>query len=341
VSLPLRAHPSGPRIAVLLPCYNEAATIAKVVTDFRAALPTASVFVYDNNSSDGSRDLARAAGAIVRCETRQGKGHVVRRMFADIEADIYLMVDADDTYDPKIAPALVERMLDEGLDLLNGARDAQADGAYRAGHRLGNLVLTGLVRHIFGHQFHDMLSGYKLFSRRFVKSFSASSSGFETETELTVHALELSMACAEVTTLYGERPEGSASKLRTYRDGVRILVAIGELIRSERPFQFFAAIGLAALAVAVALGIPILQTYFQTGLVPRFPTAFLALGLTVIATLCLFTGLTLDLIATARREMKYLAYLRIPSISPLQAGSTIATAASTVAPADALNHNRF
>lgn len=333
MSLHLLGPVGGPRIAVLVPCYNEAATIGKVVRDFRAHLPGATIYVYDNNSRDGTAEIARAAGAVVRTERRQGKGHVVRRMFADIEADVYVMVDGDDTYDASAAPALVNHMLEEGLDLLNGARAAEAQGAYRAGHRLGNLVLTGMVRHIFGHQFSDMLSGYKLFSRRFVKSFGAGSGGFETETELTVHALELSMACDEIVTRYGERPEGSTSKLRTYRDGMRILVAIGELIRSERPFQFFAAVGGLALLMALVLGAPILATYLDTGLVPRFPTAFLALGLTVISALCVFTGLTLDLIATSRREMKYLAYLGIPSCAPLLAAP--AHLATPTTPADA------
>lgn len=305
--------PEGLSVAVLLPCYNEVLTVAKVVAEFRAALPGADIYVYDNNSTDGSYAAAEEAGAIVRREYRQGKGHVIRRMFADVEADIYVMADADDTYDASAAPLLVARMVEDNLDLLNGARQTQMQGAYRPGHRFGNLMLTSLVRHIFGQQFHDMLSGYKICSRRFVKSFAARSSGFETETELTVHALELFMPCAEVTTRYGERPVGSSSKLRTFRDGFQILITIGELIRSERPLQFFSFVSLLAFGSALVLGAPILETYLEIGEVPRFPTAFLVVGLSIVAVLSFFTGLILDLIATTRRDLKHLAYLGIAS----------------------------
>jgi glycosyltransferase involved in cell wall biosynthesis len=299
-------------IAVLVPCFNEEHTIAAVVTKFRAALPLATVYVYDNNSSDSTVEIARTAGAIVRSEQRQGKGHVVRRMFADIEADIYILVDGDDTYEAAAAPRLVKRLADEKLDFVNGARFSNGPNAYRRGHRFGNYVFTTLVRNIFGKQFTDMLSGYKVFSRRFVKSFPAMSGGFEIETELAVHALQLRMPCAEEPTAYGERVSVSVSKLRTYRDGARILALIADLIRNERPLQFFGAVGVALLTIAVFLAIPLAQTYFETGLVPRLPTALLSVGLLIIAVLSCLAGLILDMVATMRHEMKRLAYLSIP-----------------------------
>ena len=303
----------GLSIAVLVPCLNEAAAIGKVVTDFRAALPTATVYVYDNNSTDDTIAVARAAGAEVRREKRAGKGNVVRRMFQDIEADIYVMVDGDDTYDASVAPKLIEALLAENLDMMVGRRVETHQAAYRAGHRLGNAVLTGLVGKLFGSPIKDMLSGYRIFSRRFVKSFPSSSREFEIETELTVHALQMKMAIDEVDTNYKERPPGSMSKLRTFRDGWRILVTIMNLMRNERPLLFFSLLGAICALVGIALGIPIVLEYHRTGLVRRFPTAFVCTGLGVIAMLNVATGLILDLVAHVRREAKRIAYLSFPA----------------------------
>ena len=300
-----------PRLAVLIPCFNESLTIAQVIGDFRAALPSAHIYVYDNNSHDGTAEVARAAGAIVRVEARQGKGNVVRRMFGDIEADIYILVDGDGTYDAAAAPFLVGRVLKDDLDFVNGARVEVSQQAYRPGHRLGNRVLTGLVQGVFGREFRDMLSGYKVMSRRFVKSFPAMSSGFETETELVVHALELRMPAAEVSTAYAERPAGSVSKLRTYRDGARILYLILRLMKDERPLQFFGALSVALLLAALVLVAPILVTFAQTGLVPRLPTAILSLGIVILSVLTFFTGIILDLTTRTRQELKRLLYLSV------------------------------
>jgi glycosyltransferase involved in cell wall biosynthesis len=300
---------SGLEIAVLVPCFNEEAAIQKVVADFRAALPDATVYVYDNNSTDKTSEVAAAAGAEVRMEYRRGKGNVVRRMFNDIEADVYVMVDGDDTYDAARAPKLV----DNNLDMVVGRRVETHQAAYRAGHRLGNAVLTGLVRWLFAANIVDMLSGYRVFSRRFVKSFPSFSREFEIETELTVHAMQMKMPVAEVDTNYKERPPGSTSKLRTFRDGWRILVTIMNLMRNERPLLFFSLIGFALMVAAVILGIPVLGTYMDTGLVPRIPTAILCTGLIVIAVIAIATGLILDLISHVRRETKRLAYLEYPS----------------------------
>lgn len=300
-----------PRLAVLVPCFNESLTIGQVIGDFRAALPTAKIYVYDNNSHDGTAEIARAAGAIVRLEPRQGKGNVVRRMFGDIEADIYILVDGDGTYDAKAAPFLVGRVLKDDLDFVNGARAEVSQQAYRRGHRLGNRVLTGLVQNVFGREFRDMLSGYKVMSRRFVKSFPAMSSGFETETELVVHALELRMPAAEITTAYHERPEGSVSKLRTYRDGARILYLILRLMKDERPLQFFGALSAALLVAALVLVAPVVVTFAETGLVPRLPTAVLSLGIVILSVLTFFTGIVLDLTTRTRQELKRLLYLSV------------------------------
>ncbi len=308
----------GPTIAVLIPCYNEEAAIGSVVRDFRAALPDAIVYVYDNNSKDRTVEVARAAGAVVRSEPLQGKGNVMRRMFADIEADVYVLVDGDDTYHAASAPLLVKRLWDERLDMVNGARVTEIVAAYRPGHRFGNLVLTGMVARIFGSRIGDMLSGYRVFSRRFVKSFPALASGFETETELTVHALELRMPIAEVKTPYKDRPPGSHSKLNTIRDGIRILRAIVMLVKEERPLPFFSALfGLLAL-LSMVLGIPVIATYFETGLVPRFPTALLATGLMLLGFLSLTCGLILDTVTHGRREAKRMHYLsqRAPGNHP-------------------------
>lgn len=303
---------AGLRVAVLLPCYNEQEAIGKVVRDFRQALPEAIVYVYDNNSRDETRARAAAAGAVVRSETQQGKGFVVRRMFADVEADVYVLVDGDDTYHAPSAPLLVERLLAEQLDMVVGRRVTEIEQAYRPGHRLGNRLLTGVVARVFGDRFKDILSGYRVFSRRFVKSFPALTKEFEIETELTVHALELDMPIAEVDTPYKDRPAGSVSKLRTYRDGVRILTTILVLFKEERPLAFFGLAGLALAVLALGLGYPVLTEYLRTGLVPRFPTAILATGLMILAFLSFTSGLVLETVTRGRKELKRLAYLTIP-----------------------------
>ena len=297
------------RIAVLVPCYNEQTAIAKVVTDFHTALPGADIYVYDNNSTDGTAEVARAAGADVRRELHQGKGHVVRRMFADIEADIYLLVDGDATYDAPSARAMIERLMAERLDMVVGARVDQEQAAYRLGHRVGNRLLTGFVAQVFGRTFNDMLSGYRAFSRRYVKSFPGLSGGFEVETELTVHALDLGLPVAEIQTPYYARPSGSASKLNTWRDGFRILWTITRLYKSERPLRFFGTIGAVLAIIAIGLAIPIFITFLREGIVPRFPTAILATGLMLLAFLSVTCGLILSTVTRGRREMKLLAYL--------------------------------
>lgn len=302
-----------PSIAVLLPCYNEEAAIVQTVAGFRDALPEATIYVYDNNSSDRTVDVARAAGAIVRTERMQGKGNVVRRMFADIEADIYVMADGDATYEAAAAPALVARLIDEQLDMVVGARKSEIEEAYRRGHRFGNAMLTGMLTQVFGRSFTDILSGYRVFSRRFVKSFPVLSAGFEIETEISVHALELKMPTAEIVTAYAARPEGSVSKLSTYADGWRILRTIAMLARSERPLAFFGFVGLVFALMSVFLSIPLIFTFLQTGQVPRFPTAILATGLMILAFLNLFAGLILDTVVRGRREVRRLAYLQFPA----------------------------
>lgn len=302
------------RLAVLIPCFNEEIAIGKVVADFRASLPDARIYVYDNNSSDGTVAVARKAGAVVRSESLQGKGHVVRRMFADIDADIYVLVDGDDTYDASAAGGMVHLLLDGHLDMVSAARATDEDEAYRRGHRLGNLVLTGIVSRIFGNRISDVLSGYRVFSRRFVKSFPALAAGFETETEFSVHALELRMPVGEVQTRYRVRPTGSTSKLRTYADGWRILRTIVVLVKEERPLQFFALAGLVLLVVGLILGIPVVIEFMRTGLVPRLPTAVLATGFVLLSFLSLVCGLVLDSVARGRKEIKRLAYLAIPAL---------------------------
>lgn len=300
------------RIAVLIPCYNEEATIGKVVDDFRAALPSAEVFVYDNNSKDRTIEVARDAGAVVRTEVRQGKGNVVRRMFADIEADIYILADGDDTYDAEAAPLLVEALVREGFDVVSGRRIATAQAAYRAGHVFGNHLLTGLTAMMFQVKIADLLTGYRVMSRRFVKSFPFTAQGFGIETELTVHAVRLLMPVVEIDTRYKERPEGSVSKLNTWRDGFRILSTIALLVREERPLIFFSAIFLLLALVSLAVGAPVVYEYARTGLVPRLPSAILATGLMGIALLSLASGLTLDTVTRGRWESKRMAYLAIP-----------------------------
>jgi glycosyltransferase involved in cell wall biosynthesis len=300
------------RVAVLVPCYNEEAAIAKVVADFRAALPEAAIYVYDNNSRDRTVERAVAAGAVVRNERRQGKGNVVRRMFADIEADIYVLVDGDDTYDAGASPRMIARMIEDGADLLTARRIHTDAAAYRPGHVVGNRLLTGLTALLFRVHLSDMLSGYRVFSRRFVKSFPFTAEGFAIETELTVHAVRLMMPMVELDTRYKERPIGSVSKLNTFRDGFRILGTIFYLTREERPLIFFAMISLLFAAVAVIIGAPVVSEYFRTGLVPRLPTAVLATGLMVIAFLSLTCGLILDTVTRGRWEAKRMAYLAIP-----------------------------
>ncbi len=300
---------TDPTIAVLLPCYNDASAIAQTIAGFRAALPNAAIYVYDNNSSDDTVAVARAAGAIVRHERLQGKGAVVRRMFADVDADIYVMADGDATFDAASAPALVARLLDEQLDMIVGSRISEAELAYRRGHRFGNALLTGMLARLFGRSFTDILSGYRVFSRRFVKSFPSLSAGFEIETEISVHALELKMPCAEIETPYFARPEGSESKLSTYGDGWRILRTIVTLYRIERPLLFFGTIGALVALAALVLAVPLGLTYLDSGLVPRFPTAILVTGLIILAALNGFAGLILDTVVRGRREMRRLAYL--------------------------------
>ncbi len=297
------------RIAVLIPCHNEEAAIATVVADFRRALPEAAIYVYDNNSTDRTAEIARAAGATVRAERRQGKGHVVRRMFADIEADVYLLVDGDATYDATSAPALVSDLIENRRDMVVACRiDREAD-AYRRGHRAGNRLLTGFMANVFRRSFTDILSGYRVFSRRFVKSFPVLSGGFEIETELTVHALELDLPTGEIETPYFARPHGSQSKLNTWRDGFRILWTIFKLYRAERPLAFFSGLGISLAIVSVGFAIPIFVTYLQEGTVPRLPTAVLSTGLMVIACLSILAGFILDNVTRGRRELKLLAYL--------------------------------
>ena len=300
------------KIAVLVPCYNEEAAIATVVKDFRDALPGATIYVYDNNSRDQTSARGAEAGAVVRNESRQGKGNVVRRMFADIEADIYVLVDGDDTYDAGAAPRMISQMISEGADLLTARRIHTDAAAYRPGHVLGNRLLTGLTSLLFNVHLSDMLSGYRVFSRRFVKSFPFTAEGFAIETELTVHAVRLMMPMSEMDTRYKERPVGSVSKLNTYRDGFRILGTIGYLVREERPLVFFATIAFLFAAVAVFIGAPVVSDYVHTGLVPRLPTAVLATGLMVIAFLSLTCGLILDTVTRGRWEAKRMAYLAIP-----------------------------
>ena len=318
-NIPTPGHLS---VAVLIPCYNEESTVGAVVSEFRRHLPHACIYVYDNASSDRTADAAAAAGAVVRREAVRGKGNVVRRMFADVEADVYVMVDGDQTYDAAAAPLLVNTLVHDNLDMVVGTRlESHGDDLFRRGHRLGNRMVTGFVGWLFGKPFRDILSGYRAFSRRFVKSFPALSSGFEIETELTVHALELGMPVAEVATRYSSRPEGSVSKLSTVRDGFRVLRMILFLLRELRPLRFFGTIALALIVTALALAYPLFVTFLETGLVPRFPTAILATGLMILAFVSLTCGLILKNVATGRWEAKRMAYLAVPS--PLASASRL------------------
>ena len=300
------------RTAVLIPCYNEEVAIPNVVAAFRAALPDAIVYAYDNNSTDNTVQAARDAGAVVGRERLQGKGHVVRRMFADVDADIYVLVDGDETYDAAAAPAMIDLLRRDRLDMVTATRISDAHGAYRRGHRAGNTLLTGLVARLFGARVTDMLSGYRVFSRRFVKSFPALAGGFETETELTVHALQLAMPLGEIDAAYRERPVGSSSKLRTVTDGLRILRLILLLVKDERPLPFFSLCGVGFFVVGMGLGIPVVLEFWRIGLVPRLPTAILAAMLVGLSFLSLACGLILDSVGRGRREMKRLAYLGVP-----------------------------
>jgi glycosyltransferase involved in cell wall biosynthesis len=303
---------AAPRIAVLVPCHNEETTVGGVVADFARALPGAAIWVFDNRSTDRTAERAEAAGARVRHAGLKGKGNVVRRMFADVDADVYLLVDGDGTYDASAAPAMVAQLLDEGLDMVSAARVSPEAGAYRAGHRLGNVALSGIVQLVFGRQFKDMLSGYRAFSRRFVKSFPAHSHGFEIETELTVHTLQMRLPSVEIEAAYGARPDGSESKLSTFADGWRILRMISLMVREERPLQFFGLVGALAMLAALLLTVPVLGDYLTTGLVPRLPTLVVAVGLAVVSLLSFACGLILDTVSRARLEQRRLAYLALP-----------------------------
>ncbi len=302
-----------PRVAVLIPCYNEEVAIPRVVAGFRAVLPDARIFAYDNNSTDGTIAAARNAGAQIGREALQGKGHVVRRMFADIDADIYVLVDGDDTYDANASPAMIGLLRQDRLDMVTAIRVTGEARAYRRGHRAGNTLLTGLVAALFGARVTDMLSGYRVFSRRFVKSFPALTGGFETETELTVHALQLAMPLGELESAYSERPAGSASKLRTVQDGLRILRLILMLVKDERPLPFFCASALVLFVAGILLGVPVITTFLRTGLVPRLPTAIVSAACVALSFLSVACGLILDSVGRGRREMKRLAYLAVPA----------------------------
>lgn len=319
------------RVAVLIPCYNEALTIENVVRDFRRALPQSRIYVYDNNSTDATAGVAKAAGAIVGREPLQGKGNVVRRMFADIDADVYVLVDGDDTYDAASAPRLIEHLLSNSLDLVNAARVPVSEGAFRAGHVIGNVGLSRLVGAIFGRQIGDMLSGYRVMSRRFVKSFPALSRGFETETELVVHALDLRLPVAELETPYRERPTGSESKLHTVRDGTRVLRTIVSLVKDERPLAFFGGIGVLLALAALLIGWPLVSNYIETGLVPRLPTAVLVMGILNLACMSVVAGMVLATVTHGRRELKRLHYLSLSGSSPRQPWQERATPGTNVA----------
>lgn len=297
------------RIAVLLPCYNEALSIRRVVEDFRAALPEATIYVYDNNSRDRTSSEAAAAGAVVRREPWPGKGNVVRRMFAEVDADVYLIADGDGTYDAAVAPLLIQTLLSQRLDMVVGTRRNVYDEAHRAGHGLGNRLFNGLYRGLFGRLFTDIFSGYRAFSRRYVKSFPAVSSGFEIETEMSVHASQLRLPIAEIETTYGKRQAGSTSKLRTFRDAGRILATLLVLYKEIRPVRFFGAISGLLTLLALVLAVPLLVTWLETGLVPRLPTAVLVTGLMLLSAISLTCGLVLDSVARGRLEQKRIWYV--------------------------------
>ncbi len=313
--LPQASWVKNRSIAVLLPCYNEEAAIADVIGDFRRALPSATIYVYDNNSTDRTASVALRAGAVVRTEPYQGKGNVLRRMLADIDADIYVMADGDATYDTSAAGRLIDALVTGNLDMVVGTRSGGGDTAYRRGHQWGNLFFNRVVSHLFGNKFSDILSGYRVLSRRFAKSFPVTSSGFEIETELCVHALDLKIATEEIQLPYKARPEGSESKLRTYRDGARILWTIGMLYKELKPLRFFGVCGLFMMLVSFGLGLPLIATYLETGLVPRFPTAILAACTMQLGFLSIGCGMVLDSVAQGRREAKRMRYLDLSSVA--------------------------
>ena len=300
------------RVAVILPCFNEEASIAETVAGFRAALPEAEIWVFDNNSTDRTIERSVAAGAMIGHEVRAGKGNVIRRMFADVEADVYVMADGDATYDPASAPGMIEALISGNLDMVNGARVTDQSAAYRSGHRFGNLVLTSLVQRLFSRRFSDMLSGYRVLSRRFVKSFPAVSRGFEIETELTVHALQLRMPVKEIETPYRARPEGSTSKLSTWADGFRILKMIAFLVKEEKPLPFFMSIAVGVAIPSLVQFISVFREFLITSEVARFPTLFVALSGFVIAAMATVSALILDTVSRGRREARHLAYLQLP-----------------------------
>lgn len=302
----------GLRLAVLVPCYNEALSIGQVIADFRRALPQAEIYVYDNCSTDGTAEVARRAGATVRREPVPGKGNVVRRMFSDIDADVYVMVDGDATYDAQAAPAMVNKLLEEEGDMVVGARQNIFDEAHRFGHGFGNRLFNALFHRFFGRRFVDIFSGYRAFSRRFVKTFPAISAGFEIETEMSFHAAQLRLPVAEINTAYGKRLEGSSSKLRTFRDAFRILRMFVLLLKEGRPAAFFLSIAAVLALAALVLGYPLLATFLETGLVPRLPTAVLATGLMILSGMSAMCGLILDNVTRGHLEQKRIAYLGIP-----------------------------
>lgn len=304
-------------VAVIVPCYNEGLTIGKVIADFRKHLPSADIYVFDNNSKDDTIEVAKKSGAIVRKVVLQGKGNVVRRMFADVEADVYVMVDGDATYDAASVNKLIQKLLDDNLDMVVGCRkeESKDNNNYRPGHRLGNKMLTGFVSKIFNGEFVDMLSGYRVFSKRFAKSFTAESKGFAIETELTIHTLEMRLTFAEMDTPYYERPEGSESKLSTYKDGIKILTMILRLYSNERPAQFWGIAGITMFVFSAILMIPIIITYADIGEVPRYPTLIVSIGLLIISFLSITIGVVLRTVTKGRKEAKHLAYLAVPSIS--------------------------
>lgn len=301
-----------PHVAVILPCFNEAGAIGEVVAAFRAALPDASIYVFDNASTDATAEEARTAGAMVITETTRGKGNVMRRAFAEVEADVYVMADGDGTYDAARAPEMVALLLEERLDMVVGARADAGGNTYRRGHRMGNRLFNEAVAFLFGRRFTDIFSGYRVMSRRFVKSFPALSRGFEVETELTVHALQLRLPTREVPTAYRERASGTASKLNTYRDGLRILWNILIFTKQFRPFLLFSSLAAVLALVSLALGLPVVEEYLESGLVPRLPTAVLATGIMLMAALSFGTGLVLHSVSVSQAETKRLFYLSLP-----------------------------
>lgn len=319
-----------PRIAVLIPCYNEEMSVAAVVESFGRLLPAATIYVCDNNSTDRTVEFALAAGAVVMHESLRGKGHALRRLFADVEADAYLLVDGDNTYDPASAVPMLNLLVGSGLDLVTGIRASTAPSAYRRGHRFGNRFLTMVVARMFGKRVTDMLSGYRAFSRRFVKSFPALSSGFEIETEFTVHSLELDMPSGEIGTLYRERAQDNPSKLNTWRDGARILFTIFNLIRDQKPLQFFCTLGTASFLAGAGLSIPIFEEFYRTHLVPRFPTAFLSMGLVLLSAIFLVCGLILDSVSRGRKELKRMSYLSIPKFWGVLLETPLSAEAATI-----------